>query len=272
MPLLAAVLGDPIDHSLSPILHGHWLRRHGIKGHYVPIHVRQDNFPAALEALQRLGFAGVNVTVPHKEKALRLSDRASDAARRIGAANMLTFTATGIHADNTDAFGFTWNILDKLPSWQPCHATVIGAGGASRAVLAALLERGVVEIRLVNRNLARAKNLASEFGDFVQPLPWAERHDCLDGCDTLINATSLGMAGNAELDLNIDVLPRDALVTDLVYTPLDTSLLITARNRGNPVVDGLGMLLHQAVPAFERWFGSKPVVDDDLRNAVLEKT
>lgn len=272
MPLLAAVLGDPIEHSLSPILHDHWLRRHEIKGYYVPIHVEKKNFPSTLESLHRLGFSGVNVTVPHKQQALQLADHASETAYRIGAANMLTFTANGIYADNTDAFGFTWNIIDKLPAWQPSRAAVMGAGGASRAVLTALIDRGVGEIRLANRSLARAKLLADDFGAVVQPVPWADRHDCLEGCDTLVNATSLGMTGKPELDLHIEALPYDAVVTDLVYTPLDTSLLVAARNRGNPVVDGLGMLLHQGVPAFERWFGTKPVVDDELRKEMLKKT
>ena len=272
MPRLAAVLGDPVDHSLSPVLHDHWLRRYGIRGHYVPVHVEQRRLPTVLESLQQLGFAGVNVTVPHKEQVLQLSDSMSEAAQRIGAANTLTFTASGIHADNTDAYGFTWNILDAMPGWQPRHVTLLGAGGASRAVLAALMEQGAFDIRLVNRNLARAEALATEFGASVQPVPWTDRHDCLKGCDTLINATTLGMIGKPELTLNIDELAGDALVTDLVYTPLETALLAIARQRGNPVIDGFGMLLHQAVPAFERWFGKRPVVDQDLRNAVLQKS
>lgn len=272
MPLLAAVLGDPIDHSLSPILHGHWLRCHRIRGYYVPIRATKECFPATLESLQRMGFAGVNVTVPNKELALLHADHASDLAKRIGAANMLTFTDDGVHADNTDALGFTWNVTDQIPDWRPRRAVVLGAGGASRAILAALTERGVDEICLVNRNLARAETLAEEFGSVVRPYPWAERHKTLAGCDTLINATSLGMAGNPALDLSIDALPPDALVTDLVYTPLNTPLLAKARKRGNTAVDGLGMLLHQAVPAFEKWFGVKPTVDEKLRSIVLKKT
>ncbi|MCC5986609.1 MAG: shikimate dehydrogenase [Pararhodobacter sp.] len=269
MPLLAAVLGDPVDHSLSPLLHGHWLKRHAISGHYIPVRVSLDGLQHALESLPRLGFSGVNVTVPLKEAALIMANEASDAARRIGAANTLTFSAQGIHADNTDAYGFTWNIRDRLPDWKPERAAVLGAGGASRAVLAALLDQGVNEIFLSNRSVERARAIASEFGPNVHPIPWKDRHAMLEACDTLVNATALGMTGKPTLDIRLDALPRGAMVTDIVYSPLETQLLATARKRGNRVVDGLGMLLHQAVPAFERWFGTRPEVDESLRNAIL---
>jgi shikimate dehydrogenase len=266
MTRLAAVIGDPISHSRSPRLHGHWLQRHGIDGHYVPLHIRAPDLRAALEILPRLGFVGANVTLPHKEAVLALAQDVTPLARRIGSANTLTFHDTGFQADNTDAHGFTWNILDAFPEWQPRTVALIGAGGASRAVIVALQDLGAKDIRITNRNADRAKQLAEEFG--LTPVPWADRHAILDRCDTLVNATTQGMTGQPDLELSLDRLPNSALVTDLIYTPLQTRLLETARQRGNRVVDGLGMLLHQAAPGFHRWFGIMPTVDADLRSAV----
>jgi shikimate dehydrogenase len=266
---LAAVIGHPVHHSRSPRLHGHWLARHGLSGHYVPLQVTAEDLAQVLRALPRMGFVGANVTIPHKETVLELADAASDTARRIGAANTLTFRNGEIHADNTDAHGFSANIRDHLPGWAPRKAALIGAGGASRAVIVALLDAGATEIRLTNRNPDRARDLAHDFGPAVSVVQWADREDMLDGCDTLINGTSLGMAGQPELALRLDALPVSALVTDLVYSPLMTDLLLRARTRGHVVVDGLGMLLHQAAPGFARWFGTTPQVDDDLRAAVL---
>lgn len=267
MTPLAAVIGDPISHSRSPRLHGHWLQRHGVKGHYIPLHVRAKDLATTLALLPRLGFVGVNVTLPHKEAVLALADQVTPLARRIGSANTLTFRDGGFEADNTDAYGFTWNILDHHPGWQPRRVALIGAGGACRAVIAALQDRGATEIRITNRSPARARALAEEFG--LTPIPWADRAAMLDGCDTLINGTTQGMIGQPPLDLALRALSPSALVTDLIYTPLETPLLAAARARGNPVVDGLGMLLHQAAPGFERWFGLRPQVDADLRAAVL---
>lgn len=264
---LAAVIGDPITHSRSPRLHGHWLMRYRLPGHYVPLLVRDQDLEACLKLLPRLGFVGVNVTIPHKERVLALADSVSALARRIGSANTLTFRDGGIEADNTDAHGFTWNILDARPGWSPRSVAVLGAGGASRAVVVALQDRGARDIRIANRNGDRAARMADEFG--LTPVRWEERQSMLAGCDTLVNTTSLGMAGQPELDLSLAELPPDALVTDLVYAPLETALLARARARGNPVVDGLGMLLHQAAPGFERWFGHRPEVDEALRRAVL---
>jgi len=266
---LAGVIGDPIAHSRSPSLHGHWLRRYGLPGHYVPLHITPADFEQLVPLLPRMGFVGVNVTIPHKHTALALAHTVTPLARRIGAANTLTFTPQGIHADNTDAYGFSQNILNAVPSWAPQTVAVIGAGGASRAILAALEDLGVSEIRLTNRSPARARDLADHFGHGVTPVPWDNRSDMLDGCDTLINTTSLGMVNNPALSLDLEALPKHAIVNDLVYTPLETDLLAAARTRGNPVVDGLGMLLHQAAPGFHRWFGTDPTVDDDLRRAVL---
>lgn len=266
---LAAVIGDPIAHSRSPRLHGHWLKRYGIAGHYVPLHVKSPDLAAVLAQMPRMGFVGTNVTLPHKHAALQLADVATPLARRIGAANTLTFTDVGLEADNTDAYGFTQNIRSAVPNWTPQRVAIIGAGGATRAVLAALLDLGVAEIRLTNRTADRAQALADEFGAPIVAVPWSDRSAMLDGSDTLINSTSLGMIGQSPLEIDLTVLPRDAVVNDLVYTPLETPLLAQARARGNTSVDGLGMLLYQAQPGFARWFGRAPTVDADLRDAVL---
>lgn len=266
---LAAVLGCPIAHSRSPRLHGSWLARYGIAGHYVPLHVEPANLKSVLRSLPLMGFVGANVTIPHKESALALADRVTPTAQRIGAANTLSFTPDAIEADNTDAYGFAQNILATYPNWAPRTVALIGAGGASRAVIAALLDHGATEIRLANRTIARAEELASDFGAAIQPVAWEEKSAMLAGCDTLVNASSLGMHGQDALDLSLTDLPKTAIVNDLVYTPLETALLGSAKQRGNPVVDGLGMLLHQAAPGFERWFGHTPQVDDSLRKDVM---
>jgi shikimate dehydrogenase len=266
---LACVIGYPAAHSRSPRLHGHWLKRHGIAGHYIPLQIAPEDLTEALALLPRIGFRGANVTIPHKEAALALADTVTPTAQRIGAANTLLFTSEGVAADNTDAYGFTANILDHCPDWRPRCVSVIGAGGAARAVLAALIDRGAREIRLTNRSPDRAAQLAEVFGSAIRPVPWTHRAEMLAGCDTLVNATALGMSGKPPLELHLDDLPPSALVNDLIYTPLETPLLATARARGNDVVDGLGMLLHQAVPGFERWFGVRPRVDAALRQAVL---
>lgn len=266
---LAAVIGFPVAHSRSPRLHGHWLARYGIDGHYIPLQIAPEDFHACLPMLSRMGFAGTNVTLPHKETALAMADAKSPLAQRIGAANTLTFTDAGIEADNTDAHGFTWNILDTVPDWSPGTVALIGAGGASRAVIVALQDRGASEIRLANRSVQRAEDLAAEFGAGITVVPWQERDQMLEGCDTLINATSLGMQGKPQLEMSLDALPKGAIVNDLVYTPLETPLLAQARARGNTVIDGLGMLLHQAAPGFARWFGVTPTVDAELRERVL---
>ncbi len=269
---LAAVIGDPVGHSRSPRLHGHWLARYAIPGAYVPLRVQAPDLAETLRLLPRIGFAGVNVTLPHKEAALALASRATPRARRIGAANTLTFASDGsIDADNTDAEGFLASLQAACPGWRPGNspATVLGAGGAARAIADALLEVGVPELRLVNRSLPRAREIAQHYGPRVHPLPWTAASEALAGAGLLVNATSLGMAGQPPLDLALDGLPAAAPVCDIVYVPLETPLLAAARARGNPVVDGLGMLLHQAVPGFERWFGRRPEVDEALRAAVL---
>lgn len=265
---IAAVIGHPIGHSRSPAVHGHWLKRHGIKGHYVALDISEADFAKALELLPRIGFVGANVTLPHKSRALMLANQATDLARRIGASNTLVFRGTTIEADNTDAEGFLRNIRAGHPNWMPRRVALIGAGGASRAVVAALEDAGATDIRATNRSPERTAELVRDFPG-LRGYDWSSRHDLLEDCDTLINATSQGMLGQPPLDLALDRLPRSAIVNDLIYVPLETPLLAAARARGNPVVDGLGMLLHQAAPGFFRWFGIMPEVDDRLRAAVM---
>ncbi|MGR3435652.1 MAG: shikimate dehydrogenase [Shimia sp.] len=270
---LAGVLGDPIAHSRSPRLFATWLRRHGLPGHYVPLPVAAADLEGVLRALPRMGFVGVNVTLPHKEAALRLADTVTDRAALIGAANTLTFLADGrLHADNTDGHGFVSNLRHGAPEWRASSgpATVLGAGGAARAVVASLLEAGVPELRLANRTRARAEMLRDAFGSRVRVVEWgAPTEAALADAATIVNTTSLGMEGKAPLRLSLDGIGPGQVVTDIVYTPLETPLLAEARARGATTVDGLGMLLHQAVPGFERWFGHRSEVDDDLRAAVL---
>jgi len=269
---LAGVMGWPVGHSRSPRLHGFWLRHHGIDGAYVPLAVRPDDIGAALRALPILGFAGCNVTLPYKEAALATVDRATPLARRIGAVNTIIVEADGsLSGDNTDAFGFAENLRAGCPTWTAAAgpAVVLGAGGASRAVVAALLDAGAPVVRLANRSRDRAESLAAELGGRIEVSEWEARSAMLEGAATLVNTTTLGMAGAPALSLSLDALPAAALVTDIVYTPLETALLALARRRGNPVVDGLGMLLHQARPGFAAWFGVMPEVSGELRRFVL---
>jgi shikimate dehydrogenase len=268
----AGVMGWPIGHSRSPALHGRWLAQYGIDGAYVPMAVRPADLAVALRALPVLGFAGCNLTIPHKEPALALVDRVDPAAARIGAVNTIVVGADGtLEGRNTDAYGFLANLREGQPGWSARSgpAVILGSGGAARAIIVALLEDGAPAVRLVNRTAERAAALAAEFGPLVRPLGWAQREDALAEAALLVNTTSQGMTGEAALDLALDRLPRDALVTDAVYVPLETPLLAAARRRGNPVVDGLGMLLHQARPGFAAWFGIEPAVTPALRDAVL---
>lgn len=269
--LLAGVIGDPIAHSKSPVLHGHWLARYGLNGYYVPLHVSHEKFPKVLKQLPHMGFQGVNVTIPHKEQALALATGVSDRAALIGAANTLTFTSSGIQADNTDGIGFLSNIKQNVPGWTPSDgpAMVLGAGGAARAVLSALIQGGSPRVILANRTRARAETLRDQLGARVELLPWTRIEDALGDVKIIINTTSLGMAGMTPLTLDFKRVRPGTIVNDLVYTPLETAFLADARAAGCVTVDGLGMLLHQAAPGFERWFGKRPEVDDDLRRAIL---
>lgn len=269
---LAGVIGSPIAHSKSPQLHAHWLAINSIPGFYIPMDVLADDLETVLRTLPRAGFVGVNITVPHKERVLSLADVVTDRATLIGAANTLIFRRDGqIHADNTDGYGFIQNLRQNAPAWNPKSgpAAVLGAGGAARAVVASLLEVGVPEILISNRTRVRAEALQAEFGKRLTVVDWVQAGNMLENATTVVNTTSLGMLGHPPLRVPLDGLRGDALVTDLVYAPLKTRLLVEAEKMGCVVVDGLGMLLHQAVPAFERWFGVRPVVDSATRVAVL---
>jgi len=269
---LAGVIGWPVAHSRSPRLHGFWLERYGIDGAYLPFAVRPEDLAAALGALPLLGLRGVNVTLPHKEAALGLCARVSEAARRIGAVNTIIVGEDGaLEGSNTDGFGFLAHLTASQPSFRPESgpAVLLGAGGAARAIAVALLDAGVPELRLANRTASRAAALAAELVPRVRPVAWADRASSLAGTALLVNSTTMGMSGQAPLDLDLSRLPRQAVVYDIVYVPLETPLLAAARARGNAAVDGLGMLLHQARPGFAAWFGREPEVDAALRDFVL---
>lgn len=269
---LAGVIGTPIAHSKSPRLHQHWLRRYGIPGYYIPMDVASDDLEAALATLPKLGFVGLNVTIPHKERVLALADVVSDRAALIGAANTILFRSDGkIHADNTDGYGFIENLRQGAPDWNPSSgaAAVIGAGGAARAIITALIDAGVPEIRISNRTKSRAETLRQEFGIKIKIYDWVQAGNMFEGATTVVNTSSLGMQGKPPLRIPLDGIEKTAVVSDLVYAPLETELLSYARSIGCRAVDGLGMLLHQAAPGFERWFGVRPEVDEELRQAVL---
>ncbi|QXT39999.1 shikimate dehydrogenase [Gymnodinialimonas ceratoperidinii] len=269
---LAGVIGDPISHSLSPRLHGHWLKRYGLAGHYIPLHVNHADLPEVLHTLPRMGFVGVNVTIPHKELVLSLAHSVTDRAALIGAANTLTFTANGqIQADNTDGMGFLSNIQQALPHWSAAAgpALVLGSGGAAKAIVSALISDGAPIVHVANRTRARADALKEQFGARVVPADWTQIPDLVGDAALIVNTTSLGMTGQNPLSIDLSRLSPATVVTDIVYSPLETDLLREAAERGCETVDGLGMLLHQAVPGFERWFNYTPMVDDDLRQAVL---
>lgn len=272
---VAGVMGWPVGHSRSPRLHGFWLRQYGIDGAYVPLAVPPGRVEQAVRALPALGFRGCNVTVPHKEAVLTALDHIDPLARRIGAVNTIVCNDDGsLTGTNTDGFGFLANLAAEAPQWRAGAgpAVVVGAGGAARAILAALVDAGAPEIRLVNRTTARAEALAADLGGPLRVVPWAERTAALAEANLLVNTTTQGMAGQPAVDLELANLPVAALVTDIVYVPLVTPLLAAAQARGNPTVDGLGMLLHQARPGFETWFGRAPEVTPALRRFVLEES
>jgi shikimate dehydrogenase len=272
--LLAGLMGFPVMHSRSPKLHNYWLAQHGLTGAYLPLAIRTEGLRAALRALPALGFSGCNLTIPHKEAALAIVDRVDPVARRIGAMNCVVVAPDGsLEGQNHDAFGFVESIREAQPNWRADAGpiVIIGAGGGARAVLVSLIDQGAREIRLVNRTPARAAALQRDLGGPITALPWEQREATLGGAAMLINTTNQGMVGAPPLDLELDALPPTALVSDIVYIPRETPLLAAARKRGNPTVNGLGMLLHQARPAFRAWFGIMPEVTPELR-AMIEAT
>ncbi len=267
---VAGVIGWPVSHSRSPAIHGYWLLRYGIDGVYVPFPVRPGDVYDVIRMLPRLGLAGANITLPHKETVLRAVDQVDPLARRIGAVNTIITEVDGsLHGSNTDAYGFREHLRAAAPGWRPGKAVVLGAGGSARAVVAALVDAGASEVRLANRTAARAERVADDIGGPITAIAWDEREAALDGAGLLVNATSLGMDGGPPLEIALDALPAGAVVNDIVYTPLETPLLAAARRHGLTAVDGLGMLLHQARPGFAAWFGADPAVDDALRAHVL---
>ena len=269
--ILAGVMGWPVAHSRSPALHTHWIREHGLKGSYVLLPVAPDLLGDAVRGLRALGFAGCNITIPHKVAAMPFVDRIDPVAQRIGAINTIVVNKDGsLSGYNHDGFGYIQSLLQAQPGWRADTGpiTVLGAGGAARAVLVALIDQGATEIRLCNRSLDKAQALADELGAPIRAVPWSQRHEALRGAALLVNTTSLGMKGQDPLDLALDPLSVTALVSDIIYVPMQTPLLAQALARGNPVVNGLGMLLHQARPAFASWFGVMPEVTPSLRHAI----
>jgi shikimate dehydrogenase len=273
--LLAGLMGWPVMHSRSPKLHNYWLSQHGLAGTYVPLAIKAEGLRAALRALPALGFSGCNLTIPHKVAALDIVDRVDPVARRIGAVNTVIVAGDGsLEGRNTDAFGFVESVREAQPTWRADLGPIVvsGAGGGARAVLVSLIDQGAREIRLVNRTQARGEALARELGGPIKTVAWEQRKATLDGAAMLINATNQGMVGETPLDLSLDTLPVSALVADIVYIPRETPLLAAARQRGNPVVNGLGMLLHQARAAFQAWFGIMPEVTPELRTMIEATT
>jgi shikimate dehydrogenase len=270
--VMAGVMGWPVSHSRSPVLHNHWIREHGLQGAYGLFPVQPGRLEEAVRGLRALGLAGCNVTQPHKIEAMALMDRVDPLARRIGAINCIVVDADGtLNGFNNDGFGYIHSLRDAEPGWRASAQpiTVLGTGGAARAVVASLIDEGATHIRLLNRTREKADALAREMGSAVVVHDWAERHEALADAALLVNTTNQGMHGQPELDLRLDRLPVSALVSDVIYIPLETPLLAAARVRGNPTVNGLGMLLNQARPAFKAWFGVMPEITPALRQAIL---
>ena len=269
--LLAGVMGWPVMHSRSPMIHNHWFEKHGLAGRYLPLAIQPAGLEAALRAMPALGFAGCNLTIPHKQAAMQIVDEVQESARLIGAISCVTVREDGrLVGSNNDAFGFMRNLQQAQPQWRADGgpAVVIGAGGGARAVCFGLLQAGVRELRVVNRSAARAQALVQELseaaGAAITAHAWAERHEALDGAALVVNTTSQGMVGQGVLNISLDRLPRSAIAADIVYIPLETPFLAGARARGNATVSGLGMLLHQGPLAWKAWFGIEPEVNDEL--------
>jgi shikimate dehydrogenase len=269
--LMAGVMGYPVMHSRSPLLHNYWLKQHDLLGHYMPLAVAPGDIEKALRALPALGFAGCNLTMPHKEKAIPVMDRVSPLVSRIGAMNCVVVGADGsLEGNNFEAFGYAESLAQELPGWRADRGPIVilGAGGGARAVAAGLIERGATEIRVINRSPERAERLVADLGAPIVALPWSMREEALRDAALVVNSTSQGMKGQPPLDIRLDALPVTAAVSDLIYIPRETPFLEQARLRGNPTVNGLGMLLNQARPAFKAWFGVMPVVTPELRASI----
>lgn len=269
--VLAGVMGWPVAHTRSPAIHNHWIATHGLKGAYVQLPVQPAHLEAAMRGLPALGFAGCNITVPHKVNAMALMDEVHPAARHIEAINTVVVREDGsLLGLNTDGMGYVQSLRDADPLWRADMgpALVVGAGGAARAMVVALLDEGVPELRITNRSPEKAQAFRDAFGDRVTVVPWSERNAAMAGVSLLVNTTTQGMHGQAALDVVLDELPADAMVSDAVYVPLETPLLTAARRKGNRTVNGLGMLLNQARPGFNAWFGVMPEITPALVAAV----
>lgn len=269
--VLAGVMGWPVAHTRSPAIHNHWIAQYSLKGAYVQLPVQPQNLEAAIRGLPALGFAGCNITVPHKVNAMQLMDTLHPAARRVAAINTVVVQADGsLLGMNNDGYGYIQSLRDAQPGWRgdAGPALVVGAGGAARAIVVALLDEGVPEVRLCNRTQEKAQALKDAFGDRVTVVPWADRNSAMAGVRLLVNTTTQGMHGQPALDVALDDLPAEALVSDAIYIPLETPLLAAARQRGHQTVNGLGMLLNQARPAFQAWFGVQPELTPGLIAAV----
>jgi len=271
--IMAGVMGWPVAHSRSPIIHNHWIRQHQLRGAYGLFPVESHNLGDAIRGLKALGLAGCNLTIPHKVAAMSYMDWVQPLAQRMGAINTIVVQADGaLHGFNNDGFGYLQSLRDAQPHWRADAGpiVVLGAGGAARAIVLSLMDEGATEIRLINRTFGKAQALADEFGTPVQAFDWSERHAALAGAALLVNSTNQGMHGQPELDVQLHELPMTALVSDAIYVPLETPLLAAARQRGNATVNGLGMLLNQARPAFHAWFGVMPDIDDTLVKALTK--
>lgn len=267
------VMGWPVAHSRSPAIHGHWLRVYGLRGSYQLCPVQPDEVKGFMQRLRSGELRGVNVTVPHKEAVMAHLDHIDELARSIGAVNTITREEDGsLHGTNTDAYGFIAHLKKEVPHWKDAlaHPVILGAGGAARGVLKALLDAGAQHVIVTNRTFEHAQALAQVFGEQVEARPWDEREKRLADASLLVNTTSLGMQGKPPLELSLEALPASAVVYDIVYAPLETQLLADANAKGCATVDGLGMLLYQAQKAFERWWGILPEVTPELRKLVLE--
>ena len=267
--VLAGVMGWPIAQSRSPILHNYWIEKYKLNGRYVPLAVRPERLADAIRGLPALGFRGCNLTMPHKQYAMTMVDHLTDTAKRIGATNCIVVGEDGkMSGTNNDGNGYVSSVQEMAPQWNPSDGpiAILGAGGAARAIIVAMLERGAYEIRLINRTLEKAEQLAKEFGPAIKPIPWDKRADVIGDVALLANATNQGMMGNPRLEISLEKLSRKTLVSDLMP---ETPFLAAAKARGNVTINGLGMLLHQARPAFQAWFGVMPDITPELRAKVM---